>query len=116
MEIFFGGYAPDSWGGSGYINNSKAFLFSLVNVQNIPQMFNSLGKGNEIYRNATYGPTFGSGHDIYISNNSNSNTSSYTNFPYSYQTVQNSTGLTNTFFAGSYNFKTKEIEIFGYLP
>jgi hypothetical protein len=32
--------------------------------------------GNAIYCHQSYGPTFGSGYDIYVSDNSNSNTSS----------------------------------------
>jgi hypothetical protein len=30
-----------------------------------------------IYCNSSYGPTFGNGHDLYVSDNSNSNTGSY---------------------------------------
>ena len=38
---------------------------------------------NAIYDNSSYGPTFGSGHDLYIYNNCTSNNSSC-NFPTSY--------------------------------
>jgi hypothetical protein len=109
----FGGYSADTWGGSSYSSNPKSFLFSLVNSANMPQMLKSKGQGNETYRYASYGPTFGSGHDIYICNASNTTGSSYSNFPYSFVAPTNFTGTANTFFAGSYTFKTKEIEVYG---
>lgn len=109
----FGGYAADSWSGSNYSSNSKSFLFSLVNLVNTPQIIKSKGQGNETYRYSSYGPTFGSGHDIYICTASNTSNGSYSNFPTSFVAATNFTGTANTFFAGTYNFKTKEIEVFG---
>ena len=40
---------------------------------------------NAICSNSSYGPTFGSGHDLHISGNANVNTSSYTYLGNSYQ-------------------------------
>eukprot|EP01080_Neovahlkampfia_damariscottae_P003599 gene3599-6334_t len=109
----FGAYCADPWSGSGYSNNPKTFLFSLVNSANSPQKIESKKQSNEQYRYSSYGPTFGSGHDLYICNNSNTTNSSYSNYPYSYNTPKDFTGTQNTFLAGSYNFKTIEIEVFG---
>lgn len=109
----FGGYTGDSWAGSGYSNNPKSFLFSVQNSINQPQVLKSKGQSNEAYRYSSYGPTFGSGHDLYICSNSNTTASSYTNNPYSFNGPSNFTGTQNTFLAGAYNFKTKEIEVFG---
>ena len=38
-----------------------------------------------VYGNNNYGPTFGGGHDLYISNNCNTNTGSNTNIGYTYK-------------------------------
>lgn len=109
----FGAYSAETWAGSGYSNNPKTFLFSVQNSINQPQVLKSKGQSNETYRYSSYGPTFGSGHDLYICSNSNTTNSSYTNNPYSFNGPQNFTGTANTFLAGSYNFKTKEIEVYG---
>jgi hypothetical protein len=59
-----------------------------------------------MYDGSGYGPTFGGGHDLYISSNSNNNSWNYTNTPHSYDT------LSNTTLFGSYQFQTNEIEVF----
>ena len=63
------------------------------------------------YRRSGFGPTFGGGYDIYIANNANSNTNSYTNFGHSYSVpsgVQDKT----TILAGTYKFTPDEVEVF----
>ncbi len=62
-----------------------------------------------IYSYNIYGPTFGSGHDIYLPDNSNI-TSGYTN-SYSYQLPSYVTDR-NSFLAGSYYFLADEIEVY----
>ena len=60
---------------------------------------------------SSYGPTFGRGYDIYIANNANSNTNSYTNFGHSYSVpsgVQDKT----TILAGTHYFTPDEVEVF----
>jgi len=64
-----------------------------------------------IYGRSSYGPTFGAGPDIYIANNVNSNTKSYTGFGNSYSVpsgVQDKT----TILAGTYKFTPDEVEVF----
>ncbi len=39
---------------------------------------------NSAYNNKSYGPTFGGGHDFYLSDLCNNNKSSYSNFPHGY--------------------------------
>ena len=56
-----------------------------------------------------FGPTFGSGYDIYISNSSNLNTQSYS-YIYSYEMPN--FGSASSLLAGSYSFKTFEIEVY----
>ena len=72
----FGGYTSISWGAStgGYIRDDSAFLFSFDNKKkyyvNTPNY--------AIYCHHQYGPTFGNGHDIHLSNYAPQNNSSYT--------------------------------------
>ena len=110
-----------SLGSTGYRASTNAFIFSLVNKDGIPP-FKALAKGKysnngryAIYTRANYGPTFGGGHDIYISNNANAGTSSSSNFAHTYQPPSGysygSTKVRNLL-AGSYSFKPNEIETF----
>ena len=64
-----------------------------------------------IYRGSSYGPIFGSGHDIYIANNANSNTKSTANFGHSYS-VPSGVKDKTTILAGTYNFTPDEVEVF----
>ena len=63
---------------------------------------------------SSYGPTFGGGLDIYISSDSNSNTTSYSNFGHTYKHAdyQCGTEKAKSILAGSYNFQTLEVEVF----
>ena len=61
-----GGFTTQSWCSSGsYINDDNAFLFSL----DYKECYFNYDGVNAIYDYSSYGPTFGSGHDLYISNN-----------------------------------------------
>jgi len=66
-------------------------------------------KQHAIYCWRSYGPTFGGGHDLCISSNANSNTSSYSNLGFSYQCPP---GQQNTFFTGAKNFTVTDYEVF----
>ena len=71
--------------------------------------------GNAIGCNPSYGAFFGGGHDLYISDNANTNQNSYSNLGSTYQPppgYQYSTQQTQSFFAGSYKFTPTEIEVF----
>jgi hypothetical protein len=57
-------------------------------------------KNYSTYNNNAYGPTFGGGHDLYISNQANAYLRSYSS-----QFSYNFTGRSNIDFAGAYNFK-----------
>ena len=56
------------------------------------------------------GPTFGGGHDLYISNNANTNTASYSNLGNSYKRPP---GQRATFFTGSTTCTVTDYEVFG---
>ena len=109
----FGGYASVPWTSSGsYMADDKAFLFTLINPHNIPPTKYILKPANiasAVYHHSSYGPTFGSGHDLNICANSNSTNSSYTNFSHGYT---DSTGQGNNTFTGNRNFLTADIEVF----
>ena len=68
-----------------------------------------------IYTRADYGPTFGGGHDIYITNNANGGTGAYTNFGHSYQPPSGysyGSVKAKSLLAGSYKSTPNEVETF----
>jgi len=61
----FGGYSDQTWNvTNNYKASQKAWLFSIDEKQKFPIM--SHGQASAIYAQTNYGPTFGSGHDLYI--------------------------------------------------
>lgn len=109
----FGGYTSVSWAlEKAYGNDATAFLFTLTNPHNTPPtkyFIKSTRVGNAIYGHENFGPTFGAGHDIYLANNSNLNSSSYIRFPHSYT---DTTGQYEKTFTGDNNFTASDIEVF----
>ena len=106
---------------STYQYDSKAFLFSLVNKPGwapvkLPQTGKySSSKTNSLRFASSFGPTFGGGYDIYLSNYASSNTNSYSRLGHTYGPPRGySYGNTfaNTFLAGSHHFQPDEIETF----
>ena len=65
--------------------------------------------GNGIYCNGKYGPVFGGGHDLRISDNANTSPSK-SSLGYTYQLPR---GQQNTFFRGAPNFTVTDYEVFG---
>lgn len=118
-DYLFGGYAEVSWGCDGcYKFDAAAFLFTLKNPYGIqptkflrnPSQKNSVAHANNL------GPYFGGVvkdekhfHDLVVSTNSNMNESSISSFP---STYTDTTGKGDTLFAGTKNFKVKEIEVY----
>ena len=66
-NTIFGGYLSQSWNSSGgYINDPSAFLFRLqYSGSSNPLKFPVTNTASAGYGHSTYGPTFGSGNDIY---------------------------------------------------
>jgi hypothetical protein len=112
-NYLFGGYTPLSWKNSGSYqqdNTNSSFIFTLTNPYNIePTKFSLKTPQYAICCNSNYLPTFGSGHDIHLCDNCNSQNSSYTGFSVLYT---NTTGKGNAIFTGSQNFTTLEIEVY----
>jgi hypothetical protein len=115
VSTFF--FSPFTLGSTGYKSSSNAFIFSFVNKDNLAPFKSPVYRynGYALYTNPGYGPTFGGGHDIYISNNANANTYSYTNLGHTYQTPSGysyrSTKARNLL-AGTRNFIPNEVETF----
>ena len=100
-----------------YQYDSKAFLFSLVNKPGwAPVKLPQTGSNSHstVFQ-SSFGPTFGGGNDIYISNSASSNSKSYSNLGYTYSPPSGySQGGTfaSTFLAGTYHFTPDEVETF----
>ena len=111
----FGGYTEATWEGEEYKEDPNAFIFSLVNDDNEPiKMKLYKNTKNSIWCHPLFGPTFGAGHDFYISTDSNTNTTSYSNLGNSYHhpSYHYNTNEIRCFLAESYNFSTSEIEVY----
>ena len=99
---------------NGYAATFKSFIFSLVDKEGLApfkSMVKHVYSSYAIYRYSSYGPTFGDGHDIYIADNANQNTSSYNNFGTSYSLPNNVTDR-YTILAGTRYFSPDEVEVF----
>ena len=112
----FGGYASISWTGKGnYKSANGSFLFSLTNIHGTaPTKFpNTQYLDYAIYDGINYGPIFGNGHDLYISNNY-LNKGSYCKLGKAYPDIL---GKGNSIFTGdanggNTNITIKELEVF----
>ncbi|XP_066023558.1 uncharacterized protein [Pocillopora verrucosa] len=110
-QYVFGGYTDIPWDSSrSYGNTPRAFIFSLRNKELHP--FKSMVKTgkNAIYKDSTHGPTFGSGRDIYIADNANSNNNSFT-VPSDFETPKGANEPT-TILAGTQHFSPDDWEVF----
>ena len=98
------------------MSSVNAFLFSLKNKDNLKPFKAAVYRNSQtaLYHDSGYGPTFG-GHDLYISNNANLNTVSYTKLGNTYQLPPGYTSdaaNTKALLAGTYYFTPSEIEVF----
>ena len=112
----FGVYTPSvSSSSNTYVADETltSFIFSLDKKTKFTLKI--VCKDNAIYDISNCGPSFGTGNDIYISDKSNENSNSYTNLLAAYENnslnMTNGTEAAKNYLAGSYNFKTKEIEV-----
>ena len=132
----FGGYSSAQWGGStktktneidldyvdsksnynpAYKNDSDAFLFSLVNEYQVPAKINIVKSRSNyaIYSSNFYGPTFGTGYDLCVADQSNTNTNSYSYLGSAYQFKSSSHVKSySSYLAGSNYFETVEVEVY----
>merc|ERR1711937_341897 len=112
----YGGYTQASWRevGGNYVEDWKAWLYWIKCKQGIPERkMNVRTDGNQvhaIYPHNSYGPTFGGGHDIYISDDMHNG---YVNWGSSYPLPS---GYDNSFLTGVGGAQThqmaSEIEVY----
>jgi len=108
----FGGYFAGNWSGSGY-STEKSWLYSLKNATGKTIKLNPSNTTNNAYRNNSYGPTWGGGHDLRIHNSMQGNSNSCN--PNTYKSVDSnfhSATVNNSLLAGSGSFSINEIEVF----
>jgi hypothetical protein len=110
----FGGFTPLRWS-SGRIEwggSLKSFIFTLKNPHNIPARkfaFRAERKLHALRPSSSRGPAFGFG-DMYVLDNCNANTHSFTLLGGAYT---NDTGLDGEkVLTGSRDFQVREIEVF----
>ena len=110
----FGGYTSVGWTSQYGIwpYDSSAFLFSLKNKYNKSVKLNVTRPENAVFSYYNYGPVFGSGYDLILSNRQDSY--SYCNLGNSYEKPSfiNPGQEAQTFLAGSYGFFVSEIEVY----
>ena len=118
----FGGFTQAKWACTGnYRHNTSTFIFLLRRGENakhhqnigfrnliIPMKWhNKYANGqNAVYHSRSYGPTFGGGFDLYLSDNCNLNKNSYSNLGHTFNAVKD-----NNVLAGSHNFSVEEYEV-----
>lgn len=113
----FGGFTNEDWSGDDvHKPDPGAFIFSLKNVSASPTRIRCINPENAIYCHANYGPTFGKlwSCDIYVSDYSNRSTNNHSDLGISFEHSVYAWGSNEAqeFLAGSYYFKTNEIEVY----
>ena len=118
LGYILGGYTSLAWSSCGcYKNDLSAFVYTLTNPSNKPLKLAVNAQGtNAVIDCSWYGPSFGNGHDLYIADQSNSNTYSHANSnSYAYPNGL-SGGAGGNFMVGgatnNRNFQTVEIEVY----
>lgn len=110
----FGGYTEKAWNSTGgWIKDPSSYIFSLVNLEKDPFVAHHSAFDSICFTESS-GPMFGEGADFRISTDANSNENSYSNFGKSYTHPKYPFGSqeAKTILAGSYNFRTLEVEIY----
>ena len=105
----FGGFSTQNWCqsavGGNYSRAPNSFIFNLTNKEKFE--LTDQFENNAVYRNNSYGPTFGGGHDLYLADQCKSNSSSYCS-----KSVYN-TGNTNVLGGnGSTSFQVSNYEVY----
>ena len=115
----FGGYSSISWT-SPLLGSMKSangcFLFTLTNIYGTESTkFPNINQNNAVVHNSSYGPIFGSAHNLLIYGDYLNGSSSYARIGGSYNDYQDVLGKGHSVFTGDVNtknFKLKELEVF----
>ena len=115
----FGGYSSISWASPSFgsmKSENGCFLFTLTNIYGTePTKFPNSNQNNAVYHSSSYGPIFGSAHNLLIYSDYLNNNNSYARIGGSYNDYQDVLGKGNSVFSGDINtesFKLKELEVF----
>ena len=120
----FGGYASVTWNHSPvYKEDPDAFLFSLVRrheefdeerAKPQPRLIRCTTLFEAVDADETHGPAFGHGRDLLIACHSDINEDSYSNLSRAYRLDECAfqSDEARSFLAGSYKFRTAEVEVF----
>lgn len=114
----FGGFTTKAWTSKDeWKSDPDAFIFSFINKENNPFKVPVFYGIRAILSGSNYGPTFGGGNDIYINSGSDTNRESYSDFGHTYKHPDYAyqTERAQSILAGSYEYKTLEIEVFNLL-
>jgi len=111
-KYIMGGFTALNWGGNrSYQSDNKAFLFSLVGNRGKPVKLVSSGDAHSISDQSANGPSWGSGHNLHLYQQMNSN-SNYASTGTSFRPEDPSIQYTQDLLAGAYNFTVEDIEVF----
>ena len=107
----FGGFAEKEWhSSSGFVEDPKAFIISLINKEE--NQFKAMCSDLALICNPDYGPSFGK--DMMILSDSNLKRGSFAELGnwYQHPDYLEGTDIANNILAGSHFFETVEIEVF----
>ena len=112
----FGGYTSVAWASFGeWKSDTAAFIFTFTNPSNTPLKVKVNAPGTHaVYHEITCGPTFGQGHDLYVSDLSNTNNKSKI-FSCSYDLPNEKSGQEGGKFilgGSTHVFQTDEVEVY----
>ncbi|XP_044166803.1 myosin light chain kinase, smooth muscle-like [Acropora millepora] len=121
-SYIFGGYTDLSWSSRyscAWASSSKSFIYSLYNINGFSPVKLQIKSGSQryaIHKCSRYGPTFGGGHDIRVSNNAARYQTSRTfcGDTYHLPPGYSSSGYSCRFYAGggSMYFTPTDVEVF----
>jgi len=107
FNCIFGGFTTKPWASNNvYVYDPQAFIFSLTHKTKLSRQKHT---SNSIHCSSNHGPIFGGGNDICIYDNCNIN-NNYSSGNCTYDLPQGVDN--NTYLAGAYNFKVKDIEVY----
>ena len=96
-----------------YAYTPNAFIFSLRNKQGVGPFKSMVAIPSKAIVRISHGPTFGDGYDLFIADDANSNSKSYTDFGrYDAYSVPSGVQDAYTVMAGTREFTPDEVEVF----
>jgi hypothetical protein len=108
----FGGFASESWKSTNaYVNVPGCSLFVLVNAHgSLPTLIPCTSNSHAMYDSQSYGPTFGAGFSLHLSDSCTNNSSSYCALISTH--YADFLALGQNTFVGSRNFQVSDYEVF----